>query len=43
MPERECTGLASAGRRAHPLRQHPNIVKYKGSEKTRDYLYIILE
>ncbi|KAJ9476452.1 Cell division control protein 15 [Pseudozyma hubeiensis] len=22
---------------------HPNIVKYKGSEKTRDYLYIILE
>ncbi|PWN40644.1 hypothetical protein IE81DRAFT_335186 [Ceraceosorus guamensis] len=23
--------------------KHPNIVKYKGSEKTRDYLYIILE
>ncbi|CDW98725.1 hypothetical protein [Sporisorium scitamineum] len=22
---------------------HPNIVKYKGSEKTKDYLYIILE
>ncbi|PWN48605.1 hypothetical protein IE53DRAFT_319044 [Violaceomyces palustris] len=22
---------------------HPNIVKYKGSEKTREYLYIILE
>lgn len=23
--------------------QHPKIVKYKGSEKTRDFLYIILE
>ena len=23
--------------------KHPNIVKYKGFEKTRDYLYIILE
>ncbi|PWY97167.1 hypothetical protein BCV70DRAFT_71012 [Testicularia cyperi] len=23
--------------------KHPNIVKYKGSEKTRDFLYIILE
>ncbi|SNX84122.1 related to MAPKK kinase [Melanopsichium pennsylvanicum] len=23
--------------------RHPNIVKYKGSEKTKDYLYIILE
>lgn len=23
--------------------QHPNIVKYKGFVKTREYLYIILE
>jgi serine/threonine protein kinase len=36
-------GPVRAGARAHARAQHPNIVKYKGFVKTREYLYIILE
>jgi hypothetical protein len=27
----------------HPILKHPNIVKYKGYDKSPEYLYIILE